>query len=139
MKQIEIPGVVVAKGRHRFTRQGHTYTPKKTRIYESLVQQHTKINIKTPSDKPLKVGISIHKTPPKSWSKKKKKAAIEGKVRATVTPDVDNYSKAVLDGMNGIAFKDDSQICELSVEKKYSTENKAVVTLEELKGKKAYE
>lgn len=139
MKRFEIPGVAVAKGRPRFTRQGHVYTPKKTRVYETLVKQYAKINVKKPLEKPLKVGICIHKKPPKSWSKKKRKAAIEGGVRATASPDVDNYSKAILDGMNGVAFKDDSQICELHVRKKYSEEDKAVVTLEELEGERAYE
>ena len=35
----------------------------------------------------------------------------------TITPDVDNIAKAVLDALNGVAFADDSYVVELLVEK----------------------
>ena len=35
----------------------------------------------------------------------------------TSTPDADNLAKAVMDALNGIAYKDDSQVCQLRVEK----------------------
>lgn len=36
-----------------------------------------------------------------------------------VRPDLDNYSKAVLDAMNEIAFKDDGQVVRLTLRKVY--------------------
>lgn len=138
MIEFEIPGVAVPKARPRFTKRGHTYTPKKTKNYEKIVKLYTRKSIKEPYEGPLKVGIIIHKKPPKSWSKKKKKAAIEGSLHATAKPDVDNYAKAILDGMNGIAFKDDSQIVDLNVQKQYSDEDKVIVKMEKLDGESAY-
>jgi Holliday junction resolvase RusA-like endonuclease len=37
----------------------------------------------------------------------------------TKKPDIDNLAKAVMDALNGIVWKDDSQICELSAVKIY--------------------
>lgn len=36
------------------------------------------------------------------------------------TPDVDNLTKFVLDALNGVAYKDDRQVCELCASKRYS-------------------
>jgi Holliday junction resolvase RusA-like endonuclease len=38
----------------------------------------------------------------------------------TVKPDIDNYAKLVLDALNGIAWKDDSQVVEIRVKKMYA-------------------
>lgn len=130
--QFEIKGVVVAKGRPRFTKRGHTYTPKKTKDYETLVKMTARQRFKEPLEEALGVEITIHKTPPKSWSKKKRKQAIEGQLLPVVKPDIDNYTKSILDGCNGIAFKDDNQIVDLRVIKTYSEEDKAVVKIKEL-------
>jgi len=35
-------------------------------------------------------------------------------------PDIDNLIKAVLDAMNGVVFLDDSQVCSLTAQKRYS-------------------
>lgn len=40
--------------------------------------------------------------------------------------------KAILDALNGIAYKDDAQIIELEVNKMYGEENKIYVELEEI-------
>ena len=37
----------------------------------------------------------------------------------TVKPDVDNFLKASLDALNGIAYDDDAQIIEINASKKY--------------------
>lgn len=44
----------------------------------------------------------------------------------------DNIAKAILDALNGIAYKDDAQIIELEVNKMYGEENKIYVELEEI-------
>lgn len=46
-------------------------------------------------------------------------------------PDIDNIAKLVLDAMNKFAFKDDTQITKLEVEKKYGNEEKIVIKIEE--------
>ncbi len=58
---------------------------------------------------------------PKSWSKKKQLAALDGRLRPTGRPDVDNLAKAVVDALMGIALEDDSQVVSLFTGKYYST------------------
>lgn len=133
MIEITIPGEVVAKGRPRFSRHGgtvRTHTPNKTLNYERLVKMHAiQHQPKEPIDDAIKVAICIHKKPPNSWSKIKKSRALDGDIKLTTKPDIDNYAKAILDAMNGIIFKDDNLITELTVKKIYSDEHKAVVNI----------
>ena len=112
---IVIPGPPVAKGRPRFTRQGRTYTPKKSADYEAIVAAAAKAVMPVPYDEALRVSVWVQIPIPKSWTKKKRAEKV---YRAhTQTPDLDNFIKAALDGMNGIAFTDDSLIAELSARK----------------------
>ena len=130
--EFTILGKVVAKGRPRFTRQGHTYTPKKTKDYEKLVKLTAMDHFERPLTTPLRVEITVCKTPPKNWSKKKKTDAIAGVIKPTVRPDVDNYVKSILDGCDGVVFEDDKQIVELVASKVYSEEDKAIFKIKEL-------
>lgn len=45
-------------------------------------------------------------------------------------PDCDNIIKIILDALNGIAFKDDNQVSELQIEKRYGQEDKVEVEIE---------
>jgi Holliday junction resolvase RusA-like endonuclease len=55
---------------------------------------------------------------PKSWPKWKRDAALLG-IYTPGRPDIDNVAKAVLDAFNGIVYKDDAQVYELTVKKIY--------------------
>lgn len=44
-------------------------------------------------------------------------------------PDADNLTKAVLDGLNGIAFKDDGQVCSETVHKIHAAQGVAPQTI----------
>ena len=48
------------------------------------------------------------------------------------TPDTDNIAKIVLDSLNGIAYKDDSQVTALKVIKQYGEHAKIIVKLKEI-------
>ena len=130
-----VPGRPIGKDRPRFdTRAMRTYTPRKTKIYERKVQQA--FRLENPEAHPLlgpvKVTIFAYFTIPKSWSKKKHSWAADGLIRPSTTPiDCDNIAKAVCDGLNGIAYKDDHQIVRLEVEKVYTEkEERAKVFVE---------
>ena len=45
--------------------------------------------------------------------------------------DIDNIVKIILDAMNKCAFKDDTQITKLQIEKKYGEEEKIWIKIEE--------
>lgn len=123
-----INGECVPKARPRFSKYGHVYTTPKTRAYEKIVKT-TAIDKNVPCiTTALKIKIMVYKSIPKSFSKEKRRLAESGKILPVVKPDIDNYVKAVLDGLNGILFLDDKQICDLSVGKRYSNYPRVEVT-----------
>lgn len=112
------------KGRPRLTRNGHAFTDEKTRNYENLVkllamQAMEKAGAQT-TDKPVKAIINAYFEIPKSYTKKKVQAIINGEIKPA-KPDVDNIIKSLLDGCNKIIFKDDVQIYAVSATKSYIT------------------
>lgn len=132
MITINIPGVPVAKGRPRLGRF-HTYTPKKTVDHEEYVklmwlQQHGN---KQPSEKALTASVTFLFEPPKSYTKTQRKKAIEGMWHVK-KPDIDNLIKTVTDSLNGLAYKDDSQIVKISAYKQYSEHSGTLIELCEL-------
>jgi uncharacterized protein yqaN len=130
MKRIEftINGECVPKARPRFSKFGHVYTTPKTRAYENIVKS-TAIDNRVPCvTTALRVEIVIYKSIPKSFSKAKRKQAEEGKIFPVVKPDIDNYVKSVLDGLNGVLFMDDKQIVDFRAIKKYSGNPRVEVT-----------
>lgn len=117
-------GECVPKGRPRFTRQGRTYTPKKTHDYESEVSMMAKsaMGSSEPLETPVAVYVYVNMPVPQSYSKKRTEACLSGFEKPTKkTGDLDNQIKTVLDGMNGIVYKDDSQIVSLHATKRYDT------------------
>ena len=56
---------------------------------------------------------------------------LNNKISPTKKPDIDNIVKIVLDAMNKFAFKDDTQITKLEVEKIYGIEEKLQIKIEE--------
>ena len=129
----EIPGEPAGKGRPRFTRNGHTYTPKETVSYENLVKIIFRQNFPQlmPSENRLKVVIDAYFTIPKSFSKKKKELAYDALISPTKKPDCDNIAKIILDALNGIAYKDDKQVVKLQVNKYYSEQPCVLVQIKD--------
>jgi len=139
--KFEIQERAIGKERPRVNRNtGAVYTPTKTASFEEKVKWafKGKYNIaEKPSEKPFKAKIVAVFKPAESLSKKKKEELLY-KVSYTNRPDVDNIAKIILDSLNGLAYKDDSQVTALLVLKDYGTENKIIVELEELWKKKKY-
>jgi Holliday junction resolvase RusA-like endonuclease len=128
----KVLGVAVPKGRPRFA-AGHAYTPTRTRRYEAIVRQCAKkvMNGAEPLKGALACSICVRIEPPQS--KRKELEERGGCAWHTKKPDLDNLVKALLDGMNGIAFEDDSQICEMSLQKLYTLQPAQVlITLRRL-------
>jgi len=110
----------VAKARPRVsTRHGRAfaYTPKKSADYERLIAAQCP---NRPIDGPLALNLQFGIPIPASWSKRKKADALSGVIRPTSRPDIDNYVKAVMDAVNGLAYYDDSQVVSLYAKLIYS-------------------
>lgn len=127
MIEFIIPGNPVAKGRPRITTISGSvmaYTPAKTRSYEDSVRLHCLQAVAASGGAilgPVAVSITAFIPIPASWSKKRTSEANAGIVMPATRPDIDNYAKAILDGMNGAAFSDDAAVVDLMVRKRYSS------------------
>ena len=94
-----------------------TYTPRKTeeaewRIRQQFMAEHPGFE---PLTGPLTLSILAFVPMPASISKKRQATA-----SPITRPDIDNYAKTVLDSLNGVAFKDDSQVVRLICQKHYA-------------------
>lgn len=119
-----VPGQPVAKGRPRMAvRNGHptAYTPAKTVAYEGLIAMAAEKAMEGRALIEGAVHIVVTATfqIPASWSKKRKAAASSSLAWHTGRPDGDNIMKAVGDGLNGVVWKDDSQVALCKVQKLY--------------------
>ena len=124
-----IPSAPVPKSRPRFnTNTGRAFTDDKTRIFENIVSLAYGARHYF-DDSYIRIRMKFKFEVPKSYSKKKRIEALEGKIRPTKA-DIDNYIKSVLDGLNGKAFKDDRYIYAILAEKEYAEEAGIEVTIE---------
>ena len=128
-----IPGYPMGKQRPRFVRRGKfvsTYTPKETRSYEEKVKRsYLQSSDYYFGDAPIDISTKAYYPIPKSASKKKRQKMIDGLIPCTKKPDIENNSKAIMDGLNKVAYDDDSQVCKLDAEKLYGENPRVEVTL----------
>jgi Holliday junction resolvase RusA-like endonuclease len=96
------------KTRPRVLKNGHTYTEKATKIYESAVSQ-----CYSGPKFDGQVEVSIVFKPTESVVTIRESDQVKSPLRG----DVDNYGKAVLDALNGVAYDDDRQIAVLRLVK----------------------
>ena len=80
----------------------------------------------------LLVRIQAYFEPAKSISKKKREEMLQGMVLPAKKPDIDNIVKSVLDALNQVAYRDDTQVVELHVRKQYSDRPRVEVCIEKI-------
>lgn len=126
-----IPGAPQGKERPRFNRNtGRTYTPSKTKGYEKLVEWAYQCEAHGARfTGQISANIVAVYPVPRSWSKKRQSEALNGQQLPLVKPDLDNVAKAVLDALNGLAYRDDAQVTSLSICKRYGERPCVVVSL----------
>lgn len=133
-----IPGKPQGKGRPRFnTTTKAVHTPEATRRYEQLIRW-AYISATEAGERfhtgPVRVEIDAVFSAPTGWRIAKKKEAHAGLIQPECKPDCDNIAKAVLDALNGIAYKDDSQVSELAIRKRYGEQAHVSVRIENIGG-----
>jgi Holliday junction resolvase RusA-like endonuclease len=116
----------VGKQRARYAKRGNfvqTYTPDKTRNYESLIKEAAieAMGTSEPLETPVTLYLYIRAPIPKSLPKKRIEACLNGLEKPIKKPDASNVLKSVEDAMNGVVYKDDSQIVNIHVSKVYSS------------------
>lgn len=134
-----VPGQPKGKDRARTVRRGggksFSYTPEGTILYENLIKTcylqdagHVLFN----DGQPLAVDIIAFYEVPKSYSKKKKQEMLDGQLYPTKKPDIDNIAKCVLDALNKLAYRDDTQVVRLHMEKHYAEIPRVEVEIREV-------
>lgn len=121
-----VKGVPQGKGRPRFRRAGNfvtTYSDAKTKAYEELIRVMARIALgpARPSEGPVSVDLYIRCPIPLSYPHKRLKACLANEELPTKKPDIDNVIKVFLDAMNGVVYKDDTQVIRVSAKKAYSS------------------
>lgn len=133
-----IPGDPRGKGRPRATTIGghaRMFTDAKTASYENLVKLAASHALagREPLDEALSIRVSVRMVPAASHSAKKRAAMLSGEIMPTKLPDIDNVVKAVLDGCNKVAFRDDALIVRLSAQKTYAATPGVDVVIEPIR------
>ena len=128
--RLEISGIPAGKGRPRFARRGHAYTPEKTREYEGRVAAAFYNSREKAFQKgtPIIVDVIAKMPIPKSTSKKNRLEML-AREKMLKKPDIDNIVKAVLDGLSGLAFPDDNQVWKIYAYKIYAEEPSTTVLI----------
>lgn len=115
-----VPGRIKPKGRVKFSRRGKfvvAYTPAETVATEAMIGRYAALAMRgrVLFQGPISLSVRISLNTPASWSKKKKAET----VWVTGRNDADNQLKVISDAMNGVIWKDDSQICEIYFVRRY--------------------
>jgi Holliday junction resolvase RusA-like endonuclease len=126
----------VGKQRARYARRGNfvqTYTPDKTRTYESLIKEAATeaMGSSEPLETPVNLYLYIRAPIPQSYSKKKVADCLNGLEKPIKKPDASNVLKSVEDAMNGVVYRDDCQIVNFHVSKVYSSQSGIDVCVKE--------
>lgn len=117
---IVVEGTIKGKARPRVTKKGITYTPKDTVNYENWVKLCYQQQDNRFIEGAIRARIIVYYKIPKSYTKKRVQAIREGLEYPCKKPDIDNCIKIILDSLNRIAYKDDSQIVEVIAVKKWT-------------------
>lgn len=129
-----VPGEPRGKGRPRFSRAGHTYTDSETVAYERKIAAcYRKAHgaFRWPVEALLEVDIVAYLPIPQRATKAQRAGMEAGTVLPSRKPDVDNIAKAVLDALNGVAYKDDARVHRAVVTKYYGADPRLEIRMKE--------
>lgn len=120
---ITVPGVAQPKDRARGHGAGRPHTTQRTRSAEEWLRAHAIEQIGQPClEGALALAVAIVLPVPPSWPAKRRSEALAGAAWPIGRPDADNYLKLVCDALNGVAWRDDCQVVQASVAKRYGAE-----------------
>lgn len=128
-----IPGEPVHAARPRAVSIGghaRIYSPKQNVVSKQVIMDFASkaMNGSPPLEGPIKLHIEATYPHPGSWSKPKR----ERTPWKISKPDWDNIGKLAADALTGIVFRDDAQVVQASVIKRYSVIPCTLITVEVL-------
>ena len=128
---IHVPYRPTAQKRHRHTHAGRTYDPCSgdKAAFLRLCRQDCP-PAAAPLSGPLRCVLRFTFARPRSHCTATGALKRSAPRMHVYKPDTDNLAKFVLDALNGVYYKDDSQIYCLTVEKRYGDEDSVRVQLD---------
>ncbi len=105
----------------------------KTRAWKDSVEKHFRDAVGPmfpPLEGPVALALAFRMPMPRSWSKRRQ--GVMAGAPHTGKPDADNLAKAVMDALNGVAWVDDGQVCQLGVAKAWAPAGAVVVEIREV-------
>lgn len=138
MIQFTIYGEPIAQGRPRAsTINGNVkmYDPEKSRDYKDYVRLAAReFSPASLLESALGIQVIVYRSMPKKYSNSKVKSqqAEDGLILPTTKPDADNYLKGIKDALKSVIWKDDSQIVDAMVRKRYSLKPRIEVSIWEI-------
>ena len=136
MIEITIPGKPIAKKRPRFYRRGKfvgTYNDQETEEGRWMWEAKQQID-QEPYEGFIKLDILFIMPVTKAWSQRDL-AKLQDKLKAfwhAKKPDLTNLIKFAEDCLNGLAWKDDSQIVWIDAQKLYGTKPETIIRISNL-------
>lgn len=128
---LDVPGTPGFKARHRsrivFPKDKskkpfvHEYPDPATAAYEKMLAEYAALVMRTrpPTERPVAVSVEVFKKIPESWSRRQYDDALARAILPITKPDWDNHGK-IVDALKGIVWKDDSQVVDGHVYKRYA-------------------
>jgi len=130
-----VQGKIKPKERPRvFKRRNGKYgifTPKSTQASEANIAKEYLTQCRTHfGERYVELDIRTYQEIPKSYSKKSRALIAMGKLYPKRF-DIDNLCKSIMDGLNNVAYIDDSQVVKITCRKDYSTSTYTQITIKE--------
>lgn len=125
MIRLWIPGIPAPKGSTRaFMRPGMKHPVviadnTKTRPWEQAIRAEAARAGVTMTDEPLRIVATFHFHRPKGHYTPKGVLRSSAPHHHTKKPDLDKLARALLDGLIGVAMRDDAQVVALDVRKRF--------------------
>ena len=129
--QIVIQGKPIAKKRPRFVRRGKfvgTYNAQETEEGRWILEAKSQVS-QCYMEGPVIANMEFIMPMPKSLRKRDVALVEAGRYYHTKKPDLDNMVKFVKDCLNGLAWRDDSQVVKLTATKRYGRDPGTVIEL----------
>lgn len=106
---------VVAKERPRRGKGGQIYTPAATRNFERMLKQWAIRQQIKPVPYPVSIKLVIRDQTDEPNKRLMSLAGLDFDLKR----DIDNLTKAVLDGLNGVLYRDDKQVVDLHARRRF--------------------
>ena len=115
----------------RFKNKTITYIAEPYKTFKDNMSIWARDNYKMPLQGSLAINVYFHMPIPKSLSVKKQNE-LDGSWHTKATGDIDNLLKSCWDSLEGYAFLNDSQICQVFSAKKYSFSPRIEISIKKL-------